>query len=48
LSENKIYDVAIVGGGLAGLALSIQCAKAGYTTILFEKEKYPFHKVGRL
>jgi flavin-dependent dehydrogenase len=39
------HDVAIVGGGLAGLALSIQCAKAGYKTILFEKEKFPFHKV---
>jgi flavin-dependent dehydrogenase len=39
------YDVAIVGGGLAGLALSIQSATAGYRTILFEKEKYPFHKV---
>jgi flavin-dependent dehydrogenase len=40
-----VYDVAIIGGGLAGLALSIQAAKAGYKTILFEKEKYPFHKV---
>ena len=39
------YDVAIVGGGLAGLALSIQAAKAGHKTILFEKEKFPFHKV---
>jgi flavin-dependent dehydrogenase len=39
------HDVAIIGGGLAGLALSIQCANAGYKTILFEKEKYPFHKV---
>jgi len=45
MNEARIYDVAIVGGGLAGLALSIQCAKAGYKTILFEKEKYPFHKV---
>jgi flavin-dependent dehydrogenase len=35
----------IAGGGLAGLALSIQCAQAGYRTVLFEKEKYPFHKV---
>jgi len=43
--ETKLYDVAIVGGGLGGLALSIQCANAGYKTILFEKEKYPFHKV---
>src|SRR5215212_807221 len=39
------YDVAIVGGGFAGLALSIQLAKKNYSVILFEKEKYPFHKV---
>src|SRR4030095_11403945 len=45
MNDNKRYDVAIAGGGLAGLALSIQCAHAGYSTILFEKEKYPFHKV---
>lgn len=45
MKSNNIYDVAIVGGGLAGLALSVQCAKAGYATILFEKEIYPFHKV---
>lgn len=45
MSISPSYDVAIVGGGLGGLALSIQCARAGYNTILFEKEKYPFHKV---
>src|SRR5258706_15075940 len=45
MNENKLYDIAIVGGGLAGLALSIQCANAGFKTILFEKETYPFHKV---
>jgi menaquinone-9 beta-reductase len=39
------YDVAIIGGGLAGLAASIQLAKAGHSVIVFEKEKYPFHKV---
>ena len=39
------YDVAIIGGGLAGLAAAIQLRKAGYSVILFEKEKYPFHKV---
>jgi len=43
--ENTYYDIAVAGGGLAGLALSIQAAKAGYRVILFEKEKYPFHKV---
>lgn len=41
----KLYDVLIAGGGLAGLGLSIQLAKKGYKVILFEKEKYPFHKV---
>ncbi len=41
----NMYDVAIIGGGLAGLTLSIQCADEGYNAILFEKETYPFHKV---
>jgi len=39
------FDVAIVGGGLAGLSLSIQLAKNGHRIVLFEKEQYPFHKV---
>src|SRR5688500_14974954 len=39
------YDVAIIGGGLGGLSLSIQLAGKGYRVVLFEKEKYPFHKV---
>ena len=42
---NNKFDIAIIGGGLAGLSLSIQCANAGYSTVLFEKENYPFHKV---
>ena len=40
-----LYDAAIVGGGLAGLSLSILLARAGYKVILFEKECYPFHRV---
>lgn len=39
------YDVIIAGGGLAGLALSIQLARAGYSVALLEKETYPYHKV---
>jgi flavin-dependent dehydrogenase len=39
------YDVAIVGGGLAGLACAIELRMAGYEVIVFEKEKYPYHKV---
>jgi len=45
MDDEVLYDAAIIGGGLAGLALSIQLAKRGYKTILFEKEAYPFHRV---
>jgi flavin-dependent dehydrogenase len=39
------YDMAIVGGGLAGLACAIQLGRQGFSVVLFEKEAYPFHKV---
>jgi menaquinone-9 beta-reductase len=39
------YDIAIIGGGLAGLATSIQLQQQGYRVVLFEKEAYPFHRV---
>ena len=45
MNRNNKYDCAVIGGGLAGLTLSIQLAKHGYSVILFEKEQYPFHKV---
>jgi len=41
----KLFDTAIIGGGLSGLALSILLSKAGKEVVLFEKENYPFHKV---
>ena len=43
--KNNKYDIAIVGGGLAGLSLSIQLAQKNYQVCLFEKEIFPFHKV---
>ena len=42
---NEQFEIGIVGGGLAGLALSIQLASDGHAVILFEKEAYPFHRV---
>ena len=39
------YDIAIAGGGLAGLSLSILAARAGHSVVLFEKNTYPYHKV---
>ena len=43
--QTKVFDCAIIGGGLAGLTLAVQLADAGYAVILFERNKYPFHKV---
>ncbi len=40
-----MYDIAIIGGGLAGLSSSIQLAKAGLNVVLIEKKTYPFHRV---
>lgn len=45
MNDHKRYDIAIIGGGLAGLCLAIQCVEKHYNVILFEKEEYPFHKV---
>jgi flavin-dependent dehydrogenase len=45
MNEGSSYDIAIAGGGLAGLSAAILLGKKGYRVILFEKEKYPFHKV---
>lgn len=39
------YDLAIVGGGLAGLALAILEARAGQHVLLCEQKHYPYHKV---
>ena len=39
------YDVAIIGGGLAGLSLAIQFGRSGYQVLVLERERYPFHKV---
>lgn len=39
------YDIGIVGGGLAGLTAAIQLRQRGYSVALWEKNKYPFHRV---
>lgn len=37
--------MAVAGGGLAGLAVALELAKQDHRVVLFEKEKYPYHKV---
>ncbi len=41
----KKADIAIVGGGLAGLTSAIHLAGYGFQICLFEKQAYPHHKV---
>ncbi|MDR6563216.1 MULTISPECIES: NAD(P)/FAD-dependent oxidoreductase [unclassified Arcicella] len=40
-----MYDIIVVGGGLAGLVSSILLSKAGKKVLLIEKKHYPFHRV---
>ncbi len=35
------YDIAVVGGSLAGASAAFQLARAGYRTILIDKVKFP-------
>ncbi|WP_031530066.1 NAD(P)/FAD-dependent oxidoreductase [Dyadobacter crusticola] len=44
-TQTKQYDCAIIGGGLSGLCLAIQLAEQDRSVIVFEKSRYPFHKV---
>jgi flavin-dependent dehydrogenase len=39
-----LHDVAIVGGGPAGLALAIQCASRGLSTVVLERRSFPCDK----
>lgn len=35
----KVFDVAVIGGGVVGCAILHQLTMEGYDCILFEKEK---------
>jgi flavin-dependent dehydrogenase len=45
MSGQPVYDVAIIGGGVAGCAAAIQLAGYGYRVALCEAKTYPHHKV---
>ena len=40
-----IYDVIIVGAGLAGCSAAIQLAQEGYQVLLLEQARYPTHRL---
>lgn len=41
----SVYDVVIIGGGLAGLSAAIHLRKHDFEVLLIEKNEYPKHKV---
>jgi flavin-dependent dehydrogenase len=45
LKAGKQKKVGVAGGGLAGLIAAITIARSGNEVTLFEKKKYPFHRV---
>lgn len=45
MQAQKIYDVIIIGGGLAGLICAKHLSDAQVSVLLIEKNNYPHHKV---
>ncbi len=45
MTKTKIFDVVIVGGGIAGLTTAIHLSKFKQSVLLIEKNSYPKHKV---
>lgn len=41
----KLKRIAIIGGGLGGLVAGNLLSQAGFAVTLFEKKRYPFHRV---
>ena len=41
----KLYDIIIIGGGLAGLTASLHLSQNNYQVLVIEKQHYPNHKV---
>jgi menaquinone-9 beta-reductase len=43
--DGIMKDLAIIGGGLAGLTAGLIAQRMEHSVVLFEKKGYPFHKV---
>jgi menaquinone-9 beta-reductase len=44
-TNQKSFQIIIIGGGLAGLTAGIHLSKIGFEVLIIEKNKYPKHKV---
>ena len=45
MQKESFFDVAVVGGGLAGLVSAILLQRQNLKVVLIEKKQYPFHRV---
>ena len=43
--ENEIFEVLVIGGGLAGLTAALHLSRSNIKVCLIEKNQYPNHKV---
>jgi menaquinone-9 beta-reductase len=41
----QVFDVAVIGGGIAGCAAAIRLAQQNYRVVVCEAKSYPHHKV---
>jgi len=41
----KVFDIVIIGGGLAGLTAALHLKQKGFEVLVIEKNNYPHHKV---
>lgn len=37
--NNRLFDVVVIGGGIAGLGVAIECASRGFDTIVLERDR---------
>lgn len=40
ISERKIWDIVVIGGGATGLGIALEAAERGYKTLLIEQEDF--------